>query len=259
MNLNDKDTLPLQPTIAISAKWQTYPDRFHWLRENDFALEYSPNPEELGSLHEHIDSFLQSGTPVRYHAFFPGYEIGHHNTDIRDSAMRFHLAALEAIHRHVEQVITVHIGLNPEDKIEPAAAIENLSSLVELGRDLNITVCLENLRRGPTSHPENLINWARHSGAMITFDVGHAVSSQRVQSGELSTLDFLDSVSDRLCEVHMYERETDRHYPPRDMSVLGPIVDRLLETECKWWTIELDEPAEALATRELLLDYLRTS
>lgn len=259
MNSNEKVTPPQQPTIALSAKWQTYPDRFHWLRENGFALEYSPNPEALGSLHGHIDSFLQAGIPVRYHAFFPGYEIGHHNADSRESAMQIHLATLEAIYGYGEPVMTVHIGLNPEDEIEPAAAIENLSRLTERGRDLNITVCLENLRRGLTSHPENLVDWARLADAMITFDVGHAVSSQCVQDGELSALDFLDRVSDRLGEVHMYERETDRHYPPRDMSVLGPIVDRLLETECGWWTIELDEPAEALTTRDLLLDYLKTS
>ena len=54
----------------------------------------------------------------------------------------------------------------------------------------------------------------------------------------------------------MYERETDRHHPPQDMSILGPIVDRLQETPCNWWTIELTDYAEALSTRTLLLDYL---
>jgi hypothetical protein len=61
----------------------------------------------------------------------------------------------------------------------------------------------------------------------------------------------------RLWHVHMYERETDRHRPPRDMTILGPIVDRLLATGCTWWTIELGDYAEALATRALLLEYLR--
>jgi hypothetical protein len=41
------------------------------------------------------------------------------------------------------------------------------------------------------------------------------------------------------------------------MTILGPIVDRLLATGCTWWTIELGDLAEALATRALLLDYLR--
>ena len=258
MKSNNKST-PLRPTIALSAKWQTYPDRFYWLKENGFALEYSPNPEALKTLPEHIGPFIHSGIPVRYHAFLPGCEIGHSDSEIRETAMHTHLATLEAIHGYGQPVITVHIGLSPLDKIEPVAAVENLSRLVERASDLGIAICLENLRRGPTSNPEILTDWARKSGAMITFDVGHAISSQRVQNGELSALDFLDRVIDRLQEVHMYELETDRHYPPHDMSVLGPIIDRLLKTECSWWTLELDDPVEALATRDLLLDYMRTS
>ena len=92
---------------------------------------------------------------------------------------------------------------------------------------------------------------------MITFDVGHAVSSRCVIDGELTALDFLQMVAPRLVEVHVYERELDRHYPPSDMTVLGPVIDFLVKTNCRWWTVELDDYAEALATRELLLDYLR--
>jgi hypothetical protein len=43
------------------------------------------------------------------------------------------------------------------------------------------------------------------------------------------------------------------------MTILGPIVDHLRATRCTWWTIELDDYAEALATRVLLLDYLEAS
>ena len=120
---------------------------------------------------------------------------------------------------------------------------------------LGITICLENLRSGPTSNPETVAEWARESGAMITLDIGHAVSCQRVKEGTLTPLDFVETLADRLHEVHMYEREENRHYPPQDMSVLGPIVDRLLDTQCRWWTIELARYDEALATRRLLLGY----
>jgi hypothetical protein len=92
---------------------------------------------------------------------------------------------------------------------------------------------------------------------MITLDVGHALSGLHVQNGELAATDFVDAFAERLWEAHLYECETDRHHPPQDMTVLGPIVDRLLETQCTWWTIELDDYAEALSTRVLLIDYLR--
>ena len=259
-NSNPLGQSPPRPlTIALSAKWHTYPDRFRWIAEHGFALEYSPNPEAFDLLPQHIAPFLKAGIPVRHHGFFPGYEIGHPDAAIAERAVRVHMSALEAMQGRGKQVITFHVGLKSDDQIAPDRVVENLSRLVEYGRGLGITVCLENLRRGPTSHPENVVAWARASGAMITLDVGHAVSCQRVQSGELTALDFVEMFADRLVEVHMYERETDRHYPPQDMTILGPIVDRLLTTQCTWWTIELDEYAEALATRALLLDYLETS
>jgi len=155
-----------------------------------------------------------------------------------------------------EQVITVHVGLKFDDPVDPGHAVENLSQIVKRANELGITVCLENLRRGATSHPKTVAEWACAAGAKITLDVGHANSCQRVQDGELTVLDFVDKFAERLFEVHMYETESDRHYPPRDMSVLGPVVDRLLNTRCSWWTIELDDCAEALSTRRLLLDYV---
>jgi sugar phosphate isomerase/epimerase len=244
------------PTIALSAKWHTYPDRFHWIVEQGFALEYSPNPEAFDLLPEHTDLCLQAGIPVRYHGFFPGHEIGHPDPDAAERAVRVHVAALEAMCGRGEQVITMHVGLDRNMQVAPGRVVENLSRLVEHARSLGITICLENLRQGPTSCPETVAAWARASGAMITWDVGHAVSCQRVQSGELTVLDFLEMVADRLLEVHMYERETDRHYPPQDMTILGPIIDRLLLTRCTWWTIELEDYVEAMATRALLLDYV---
>jgi sugar phosphate isomerase/epimerase len=246
------------PTIALSAHWHTFPERFHWIAEHEFAIEYSPNPEAFGALSEHVDPFLKAGIPVRYHGFFPDQEFGHQDAALAERGVRVHLAALEAMQGRGEQVITFHVGLRHPVPIDPGRTVENLSRLVARARELGITVCLENLRRGPTSHPETVVAWARASGALITLDVGHAVSCQRVQSGELTALDVLEAFADRLFEVHMYEREVDGHQPPQDMSILGPLVDRLLQTRCNWWTIELEDYAEALSTRRLLLDYLQT-
>ena len=244
------------PTIALSAHWHTYPDRFEWITEHGFAVEYSPNPQAFDRLPVHIGPFLETRVPVRYHGFFPRHEFAHADAATAELAVQVHLLALEAMQGRGEQVITLHIGLNPEVPLDLVRAVTNLSRLVERGRELGITVCLENLRRGPTSDPETVVEWARKSGAMITLDVGHAVSCQRAQDGELTPLDFVDAFADRLREAHMYERETDRHHAPQDMIVLGPIVDGLMDTQCRWWTIELDDLDEALATRTLLVDAL---
>jgi sugar phosphate isomerase/epimerase len=257
---NEADNAPQaaceQPTIALSAPWYTHPDRFAWIAEHGFALEYTPNPEALDLLPKHLDPFLCLGVPVRYHGFLPGYEIGHVEAAVAERALGVHLDVLEAIQGRGNQVITVHIGLRPEDPIQPAVAVEGLTKVVQRGQELGIIVCLENLRRGVTSDSETVVAWARLSGTMLTLDVGHMLSCQQVQSGAIAALDFVDMFADRLVEVHMYEREADRHYPPQDMKFLGPIVERLLATRCSWWTLELDDYAEALATRALLLEYV---
>ena len=245
-------------TVALSAGWNTYPNRLKWIIEHGFALEYAPNPENLDILPTHLGEFISEGIPVRYHGLFPGYEIGHADIAIAERAVSKHTEALKAIQGWGEPVITFHIGLNPNDPLDLGRATDNLSRLVEYARSLGITICLENLRRGLTSNPDNLIALARESGAMITLDTGHALSSEGIRSGKSTGIDFLNAVADQLFEVHIYEEETDRHLPPRDMTVLGPIVDRLLATQCTWWTIELDDYDEVLATRNLLLNYLRS-
>jgi sugar phosphate isomerase/epimerase len=244
------------PTIALSAHWHTYPDRFDWIMAHGFAVEYSPNPEALHLLPVHLGAILEAGIPVRYHGFFPKYELGHDDSGAADRALLVHQAAVEALHGRGEQVMTVHIGLDRQVPINGQRAVATLARLVDYAQGLGITLALENLRHGPTSDPETVVEWARASGTMITLDVGHAVSCPRVLRGELDPVDFVDLFAERLIEAHVYEREAARHYPPRDMTILGPIVDALLATQCAWWTIELDDPDEALATRTLLLDFL---
>jgi sugar phosphate isomerase/epimerase len=244
------------PAIALSAKWHMFPERVRCIAEHGFAVEYTPHPQRLDSLPGHVAPLLEADIAVRYHGFFPEHEFGHADPLIADRAMHIQEATLEAIQGRGEQVITLHVGVDPGVPLDLDRVVENLSRLVSCGRELGITICLENLRRGPTADPETVVEWARASGAMITLDVGHAVSCRRVQDGDLTPLDFVDAFADRLYEVHMYEREADRHYPPEDMRVLGPIVDRLMATSCTWWTIELDNCAEAVTTRSLLVGYL---
>ena len=242
--------------LAVSAKWFHSLDRFRWIAKQGFALEYTPNPDDLKVIPNHLDPFLDVGVRVRHHGFFPGYELGNTHTEQAEHALRVHREALNAIHGRGEQVITVHVGLTKDVQIDPESVVKHLACLVEYGRNLGITVSLENLKQGLTSHPENVVEWARKTDAKITLDVGHAISCERVQNGELTVHDFIDLFEDRLIEIHMYEKELDRHYAPQDMTILGPIVDRLVETDCCWWTIELVEYADILQTRNLLKEYL---
>ena len=254
--MSSTDTQRLRLTIALSARWDAYPLRFHQLAAHGFALEYTPSPDALEALPTHVGAFVEAGIPVRYHAFFPEHEFGHRDVDIAEASLRLQMALLEAMQGLGEQVVTVHIGLLPATPLDLGRAQANLARLAERSRELGITLCLENLRRGPTSDPKTVHTWAQQADTMITLDVGHAISCQAVRRGERSVKDYIATFSERLFEVHMYEREEDRHYPPKDMTILGPVIERLFQTRCSWWTLELPALYEALATRALLLAYM---
>ncbi len=246
-------------TIAVAAKWSSFPGRLHWALAHDFAIAYAPDPQALDSLPRHVAHFRAVGIPVRYHGFFPGYEMGHPDPALAERGLRLHIASVEALAAPDPAILTVHVGLDWQAPLDPGRVVENLGRLAARGRELGVTVALENLRRGPASSPADIAAWARAADAMLTLDVGHAFGCAPVLSGMLTIHDVVELFADRLVEVHIYERETDRHYPPQDIAMLGPVIDRLLTTSCRWWTIELDDEEEVLATRALLRTYLETA
>ena len=246
--------------LAVSAHFHSFPDKPDWISNHGFAMEYSPNPSDLASIPQHLDPYLKAGVSIRHHAYFPQYEIADTDSFTADQATEFHIRHLEAIRGIGEQHVTVHIGLLPERPIDGERAVANLGRIVKHASALGISVALENLKHGATSNPATVVDWSRRSGSGITLDVGHAVSCEGVRRGDFSVPDIVEMFKENLQEVHLYESETDVHHAPQDMRILGDIVERLIETDCRWWTIELDAPIEIQTTRNLVLDhYLKTS
>jgi sugar phosphate isomerase/epimerase len=108
-----------------------------------------------------------------------------------------------------------------------------------------------------TSHPEHFFELAEASDAGVTFDVGHAISSDASAAG-LSAARFAAELGDRIENVHIYGREEAVHLPPRSIEEIRLAVDALLATRCDWWTIELFGVSEFTATRDMLLAYFDT-
>lgn len=243
-------------TLAVSTQWHAFPSKFDWVVEEGFSLEYTPYAGNLDQTAKQLAAYIAEGTRIRHHGYFPGYEIGDNRSEKAEEAMQLHFQALDAIRGIGEQHITVHVGLLADIELNHTHVVRNLRRLVEHGRHHGITVSLENLRFGPTSNPETVLEWTQKTGAKITMDIGHAVSCSLVKKNEMNVPQIVDLFSQDLVEVHFYESETDRHHAPQDMSILGPIVDRLLSTECTWWTIELDAHEEILRIRDLIMDYL---
>ena len=40
-------------TVALSARWDAYPERFDWIADNGFAVAYTPGPDALHLLKDH--------------------------------------------------------------------------------------------------------------------------------------------------------------------------------------------------------------
>ena len=257
--LNINRRLPAWPefTLAVSATWRHGARRLDWIAANGLACAFTPNPARLDLVSQQLIPYIHHGMAVRHHGYFPGKEIGHAHAAAAEDAMQLHFKAMEALQGLGEPLMTVHVGLDGTLPLDHHRVVKNLTRLVEHGKRIGVTVSLENLCRGPTANPQILLDWARRSGAGITLDVGHAVSSRCVCNKTISMGKIIDLVAARLMEVHVYESETDRHWAPRNMEILGPIVDRLVTTDCRWWTIELEDTQDVLLTRQLLVDHLR--
>ncbi|WP_031385858.1 sugar phosphate isomerase/epimerase family protein [Desulfonatronum thiodismutans] len=245
------------PTLAFTAAASDPASRLHWVGELAAAVEFSPDPNHLDRLAEMILPFLAQSRFVRFHTRYFEHELGHADPVLADLALEAHLRTLRAMVGLGEPVVTVHTGLDPSQPVHESTFMDNLARLVAHGKDLGIVVCLENLRCGPSSEPANVLRWAERTGAMITLDVGHALGSEAARDGRFPAERFVDLFADRLFEVHIYGREDDQgHHPIEDIVPFRPLIAKLLQTECVWWTIELQRPEHALATRALLLDEL---
>ena len=253
--------LPLWPelTLAVSTTWRHNASRLDWIAANGLACAFTPNPDRLDLISRQLIPYMDNGMAVRHHGYFPGEEIGHAHAATAEDAMQLHFKAMEAMQGVGEPLMTVHVGLDRTLPLDHHRVVKNLARLSEYGKKIGVAVSLENLRRGPTANPETLLDWARRSGAGITLDIGHAVSSQCVCSKAISVETIIDLAAERLVEVHFYASETDRHWAPRNMDILGPIADKLITTDCRWWTIELEDTQDVLFTRGLLIDYFKNN
>lgn len=233
---------------------------------NYIAVDYSFQSQKLHLLDKgskKIKRLTQGdGLEIRYHCPCSYSEIGHHIPKIADHSLTLLKESVDRISFLGGRYLTIHIGLaaSPQE-ISWSTALRNLTSLVEYAQRRNIIICLENLRFGITNHPEPFSQLIKKSGAKVTFDIGHANSSPRARKEKISPVQFLKTVSSQAVNAHIYETEDDqsRHIAPENLSVIGPVLRELLEANCNWWVIELEDEQEAQRTKALLQSFLSNS
>ncbi len=256
----------MRPKLAICSTVLDSPDAFELLcgPDDSIGIEFRIDahrigdlPEQVAALHKSVEACDLSSREMRFHFPFGPFDL----SQVEDDQSLRSLSLMQAAIGHIAEVegeyLTVHLGL-PEDASHSRFhhACDVLGELVAFGAEHGVRVCLENLRWGLTSLPEHFLELVDASGAGITFDLGHATSSDIASS--FSAARFAAELGDRIEGVHVYGREEAGHLPPRSIDEIQHAVDALLATRCEWWSIELFGLTEVTATRDMLLSYFDT-
>lgn len=251
----------MRPTLAICKR----------VSETDYnsvslALETTPSGIELTTdpldpraaveQAELLREFSANDLDIRFHFPLGSHEITSEPSDAADALERMkRLVVLMSAAN--ETWLTVHAPLASDARGTELFALTRtrLRELVEFATEYRVNVCLENLCWGATSEPDLFLDLIESTGALVTFDVGHAVSSDVSRSG-FSAEKFARELGSRIRCAHVYGHEDGRHYPPENLDTIGPALDILCSLGCPWWTIELTDHNDVRFTRELLADFL---
>lgn len=225
------------------------------------AIDLSLVSHDLGSVILHTGTLralcVSEDLEIRYHLPLGYREIGHADEAQATLALAWMTEAVSQVALAGGTMLTLHAGLPSDASRERVlATTERLRRIVVHGDELGVRVCLENLRWGLTSQPDDFMELVALSGAAITLDVGHAASSDAAERG-FGAVDFARLVAPYVHNAHVYEREVGSHIAPVDLKALAPALDVLLEApHCDWWVVELHNVEEARRTRALLAEFL---
>lgn len=262
------------PQIAITSQaFLSSRELINFCQKQDcFAVEYTFNrkavtSKEIDGEVPRIQSLLDAGCTLRYHLAFPGQEIAHSNSEAARAALDFYTYCLESISSLGGNFATMHIGLGTyhEAEIDYATAVCNLNRLVSIGKELEIDLALENLRKGRFNPPETFQNLINESKAWATLDIGHAVAREKKADRPGYALDYIRRLGPRIREAHVYEIEKRKpnggpvyHAPPEKLDVIQPLLAELIQSSaCDYWLIELTDKNDLVRTLKLLRNYLR--
>jgi sugar phosphate isomerase/epimerase len=249
----------MEPLLAIVGHLAAGPAAaWRFATEHGFAgveLSVAPDADVVAEARREALSAGAAAQALRFHLPFHACDV----CDPSPLAARDALARTAGVIRSLSpgDVITIHAPVRDshEEDHDPHVAAKHLSDLVAVGADHGVIVAVENLRWGPTSDPERFIDLVDRSGARVTFDVGHAASSDAAARG-YTPARFARELGDRIVGAHVYGRENERHHPPASLDDIREVLGALCDADCAWWTIELTSPDEVLSTRAMLAAFL---
>ena len=226
----------------------------------DWSFDLADLPGTPGAASSWAQSIKTlSPLEVRYHCPFSQVDIGHENAYEHTRAAEVFARVIRLIAKAGGGYLTIHVGLGHDTTrtLSWERTVNTLGKLVRYAEKHNVRLCLENLAWGWTAKPNLFEKLIRNSGAMVTFDIGHARACEAVHSQEYACEDFVSPHMDRLANAHVYHDEIEGtgHVPPESVSDIEERLDILMEAGCRWWTLEIREKDGLMQTRRVIDRY----
>jgi sugar phosphate isomerase/epimerase len=257
-----------EPLILLSSRvsFHRYRECIRYAKEHlyqgiEWYLDYYRLPSWKGLRHRFFDAVRESGLLFGFHGPVNDVELAIKDKTHATVALDYLKMYLDFLEEVAPVYFIIHIGARhiPVEELSWENTLDHLKRLVEHGDSRKIKICIENLTHGWTSDPELLMKMAETVGASITFDVGHARGSRWVTENKGTVFQFLDIISPKIFNAHIYEYENDKgeHLVPGGDSRIAPILDELTRRGCSWWVLELNNYEETEETFQFVTNYLK--
>lgn len=229
-----------RPTLAVSSWVYKYPDNmFEVVKTTEFRaiewdLDYIPVPLSSHRCHQLREKIEELKISLRYHLPHSTCDLGSKSSKVRKISEKYLQLNLELIARLGADYAVLHFGQHEEKEI---LTLASLTSVIEIASNYGITIAIENLPVGPTSHPELLKQILSESGAELALDVGHAKKANVFQ-------ELLSLLSSKTTHIHFYGSEDDsyNHRPfLSDSDALETASFLLRKSQAMWWTFEMSK------------------
>lgn len=257
---------PVPVTLAMCNFMDDTAALLDFALKNDFGgIDWSFDLAELPGTPNAASSWAQSMRAlsplvIRYHCPFSRVDIGHENPFEQERAAEVFARVIRLIAKAGGSYLTIHVGLGHDNTrtLSWDRTVNTLGELVRYAEKHNVRLCLENLAWGWTAKPNLFEKLVRLSGALVTFDIGHARACEAVRSQAYACEDFVSTHADRVANAHVYHDELEGfgHVPPESESDIEERLEILVESGCKWWTLEIREEKGLMQTRQIVDRYL---
>lgn len=256
--------------IALSTRYSQSPEELlNFMKAQGLeGIEYTINAQDSATLEQQrapLSILAEAGVDVRHHLQFNRIDLAHKDTAKAALSLEHHKHCIDLIADSGGSYAIVHLCLGYIDKpalMSKKNAIKNLAQLVEYASAKKVSICLENLRGGLISNPENFLEFVTSTGALATVDIGHVAVSPCVLNKEVTAEEYIAAISPYTVSAHIYDLElpdpqtgTFYHKSPDTREQIEARMQEIIRSpNCDWWLIELGNPQEILRTQSFLCE-----